>query len=296
MSVVGTLAISMSAALGNNIGGKIYSKKSLGKTLMAFRSGAIAPFFSALVLLCWGGIGKVSIFTLLLGILFGTIVATQGVMSLKAVECGPMSYTSVIVSFSTVISALSGVAFFGESISVLQIVGITLMLGSFAFAVEKDKEKKKASLRWLTFCLIAFLCCGGVGVMQKIHQHSVYKEELNAFLVIAFTTSCLLMSALTIYTSKKEKESLFAKTSEGKLDIVAICIPIALGVMSAINHRLNLYLSGVMPSAVFFPIVNGGGLVLTTLSAVLLFKERLGKRQWLGVALGVLSVLCLCIG
>ena len=104
------------------------------------------------------------------------------------------------------------------------------------------------------------------------------------------------MSALTIYTSKKEKESLFAKTSEGKLDIVAICIPIALGVMSAINHRLNLYLSGVMPSAVFFPIVNGGGLVLTTLSAVLLFKERLGKRQWLGVALGVLSVLCLCIG
>ena len=52
------------------------------------------------------------------------------------------------------------------------------------------------------------------------------------------------------------------------------------GVLQAVNHKLNLYLSGVMDSAVFFPIVNGGGLVLTTLLAVPLFRERLAGRQW----------------
>ena len=66
------------------------------------------------------------------------------------------------------------------------------------------------------------------------------------------------------------------------------------GVCVAINNKFNLYLSGVMDSAVFFPIVNGGGLVLTTLVAVLLFKEKLSKKQWIGIVLGILSVVFLC--
>jgi len=49
-----------------------------------------------------------------------------------------------------------------------------------------------------------------------------------------------------------------------------------------------------MDSAVFFPIVNGGGLVLTTFAAVLLFKEKLSKKQWIGVVLGIASVVFLC--
>ena len=38
----------------------------------------------------------------------------------------------------------------------------------------------------------------------------------------------------------------------------------------------------------------GGGLVLTTLAAVLLFKERLSVKQWIGVAFGIISVVFLC--
>ena len=49
-----------------------------------------------------------------------------------------------------------------------------------------------------------------------------------------------------------------------------------------------------MDSAVFFPVVNGGGLVLTTLAAVLIFKERLSVRRSLGVAFGIVSVIFLC--
>ena len=51
---------------------------------------------------------------------------------------------------------------------------------------------------------------------------------------------------------------------------------------------------GGMDSAVFFPIVNGGGLVLSTLAAVLIFKEKLNKKQWIGITLGICSVVFLC--
>ena len=69
---------------------------------------------------------------------------------------------------------------------------------------------------------------------------------------------------------------------------------IASGACVAVNNKFNLYLSGVMDSAVFFHIVNGGGLVLTTLAAVLLFKEKLSTKQWIGVVLGIASVVFLC--
>ena len=67
-----------------------------------------------------------------------------------------MSYTAVIISFSTLISALSGVAFFGESLGWVQGVGIAMMLGSFVLAIKKEKDEKKANFKWLALCLFAF--------------------------------------------------------------------------------------------------------------------------------------------
>ena len=54
-----------------------------------------------------------------------------------------MSYTSVIISFSTLISALSGVLFFDESLGWAQIVGIVLMLVSFILAAKSDSGEKR---------------------------------------------------------------------------------------------------------------------------------------------------------
>ena len=73
-----------------------------------------------------------------------------------------------------------------------------------------------------------------------------------------------------------------------------LAIMLASGVCVAANNKYNLYLSGVMDSAVFFPIINGGGLILTTLAAVVMFGERLSKKQWIGIALGIASVIFLC--
>ena len=67
------------------------------------------------------------------------------------------------------------------------------------------------------------------------------------------------------------------------------------GVGVALNNQINLYLSGVIPSAVFFPIVNGGGLILITLASLVFFKERLTGRQWIGLGLGIAATLLLCI-
>ncbi|MBE6697899.1 MAG: hypothetical protein E7581_05190, partial [Ruminococcaceae bacterium] len=142
-----------------------------------------------------------------------------------------------------------------------------------------------------------FAATGGIGVMQKVHQSSVYRNELNAFLIIAFVSSAVFCAIFALLQKRREGLSTNEKEKRNKsrmLIWLLIGIMVTNGACVAVNNKFNLYLSGVMDSAIFFPIVNGGGLVLTTLAAVLLFKERLSVKQWIGVAFGIISVVFLC--
>ena len=76
--------------------------------------------------------------------------------------------------------------------------------------------------------------------------------------------------------------------------MTALLLMLITGICVAANNKINLYLSGVMDSAVFFPTVNGGGLILATLTALVLFREKPTKKQWLGIAFGTVSVVLLC--
>ena len=293
------LAVSMSAFLGGGIVRKYFmSKDASDATTYLFN--AIASVISAAVLFAWGGIASLSSFTLLLGIAFGLVTAIQAITNLKALEIGPMSYTQVIISFSTLISAMSGAIFWDEKIEWAHWVGIALMLVSFVLAVERKSDEKGVSFRWLVVSLISFLFCGGIGVMQKLHQSSDFKSELNGFLVIAFSVSFVFSFALWFFARKRsdgECQKASNSEAEGKKKkalAAFIVLTVLNGAAVAVNHKLNLYLSGVMASAVFFPIVNGGGLVTTTLAAVVIFKERLSVKQWIGILFGTASVIFLC--
>lgn len=292
------LIVSMTAFLGGGIVRKYFMSKDTSDT-STYLFNAVASVVSCAVLFVWGGIESLSSFTLLLGIAFGLVTAIQAITNLKALEIGPMSYTQVIISFSTLISAMSGTLFWGERIEWAHWVGIALMLVSFVLAVEKKGDEKGVSLRWLVMSLISFLFCGGIGVMQKLHQSSEYKEELNGFLVIAFAVSFAFSLALWFVSKRRrDTQGLWAKAeSQDKRKravILFLVLTLINGVAVATNHKLNLYLSGVMESAVFFPIVNGGGLVTTTLAAVIIFKERLSVKQWIGILFGTASVVFLC--
>ena len=291
-----TLIISMAACLGAYLLKKVYSNRSSGGMTGVYVYSALGCIVSAIVLLLWGGFNGFSLFTVVLGLLFGLAISLQEIFMIRAFRAGSMAFTMVIVSCSTVFTALSGFFFFGEEIGVLQIVGIEFMVGSFIFATEKKQGEKKGGLVWLLFCALAFCFSGAIGFMQKTHQVSEsHKGEINSFLVISFTVSFLFSAALAIISMIKEKKPLIEKKKDGKVYWLLLVLMVVNGICVGANHKLNLGLSGEIPSAVFFPVVNGGNLVLTTLSALLIFRERLTVKQWVGVALGIASVLFLCM-
>lgn len=257
----------------------------------------ITSIVAAITIFAMSGNLKASSFTVILAIVFGLTTAIQRVTHLQALEMGPFSYTSVIVSLSMLIPTLSGAVIWGEQIYAIQIVGIVLMVGCLILSVDFKDEEKKSSLKWLFFCLLAFIGCGAIGVMQKWHQNTAYKAELNQFLVIAFITSAIFSGISTVIAKKSEKGQPIETAAPQKkklLTATPIIIMIVCGICIGVNNVLNLFLSGAMDSAVFFPIVNGGGLILTTLSALILFREKLSKRRWIGILLGIIAVILLC--
>ena len=304
------LIISMAACLAGGLISKYFLEKAPKTHFYTFIFNGAAAAVVVLTLLCMGGFGEASAFTILLGFAFGFTNALQAVTRMMALNAGPLSYTSVIISFSTVISALSGIMFFDESIGWPQIVGIILMLFSFYFAVQTTGEEKKANLRWLILSLISFAGCGAIGIMQKVHQNTDYKTEINAFLIISFITMAVtcFICALVLYMKATPKErapesTIYAahscnaptfKAPSREFIIFFTWTVITCGICTALNNKFNLYLSGVIDSAVFFPLVNGGHLVLSTLAALVIFKEKLSKTQWVGVAIGIASVIFLC--
>ena len=288
------LIISLISALIVNILRKTYASLVSGKTIESFVFSAVCAVVATIVLTIWGGISSTSIFTLILGVIFGLITATQYVFNLKALETGPLSYTQVIISFSTIIPTLSGVLFFGETIELIQVFGIILILISLLLSIDKSKNNKKSSFKWLAYCMIAFVCTGLIGVMQKVHQKSQFASELNSFLVIAFLISFLFASTVSLVICKRENSFIIFDNKSKKSKLFILLCMLCCGIFIAVNNKLNLYLSGVIDSAIFFPIVNGGGLVLATLASLVLFKEKLSVKRWLGVVLGIISVILLC--
>jgi len=285
------LAISMAACLSSGIITKFLLLRA-GKGIGVYYTyNAITSGTAGMFLLILSSIDTVSVFTVVLGIVFGLVTALQQLMNLKALEIGPLSYTTVLMSLSTLIPTLSGALFWKETIHPVQIVGIVLMMGCFLLSISFQRGEKKASLRWFAYSMIAFLCTGCIGVMQKWHQNSEYKQELDLFLVIAFAVSTLFSASMALITVKRQGSGLISK-------VICNWVPVVLllsgGICVALNNKLNLYLSGLMDSAVFYPTVNGGNLILTALAACILFRERPRKLQWLGIALGTVAVILLC--
>ena len=225
--------------------------------------------------------GKVSVFTIALGLMFGVVTALSNFYKMRALSAGPMHITLLVTTSSMIIPTMSGV-FFGEKFSLLKLIFVVVLIGFIYLSFNKT-DNKKTNKKWFLFCVLAFLFQGSIGVLQKIHQFSEYKGELNGFLFVAFLCSLIYSR---IRTGKSYRELGFRKKH--------IMFAIVCGVCTYIMNFLNLKLSGLLPSQLFFPLVNGSAIVLSSLMSVLFFKEHLSKKQLIGLCGGIVSLIAIC--
>lgn len=289
MGVVPMLAITLCVCLGGGVIRTWFNKTKTDSTFDIHIYNLILSIAAALgIFVLNGGFGGISLYTFLLAIAFGIVTALGNILNAKALTCGPWTYTSMIGSLSTIIPTLSGVIFWNEAFGVWRIIGVVLLLACFVLSTGKDKKGNKANFKWLIICLILFFVQGSIGLLQKIHQSSEHSGEIGAFLIIAFIISAAY-SAVSATVCRK------SSPSKVRWNFPLILLAVLAGIFAAFNNEINLYLVGVVETVVFFPVVNGGGLILTALVSVIFFKERFTVKQWIGLGIGALSLVCICL-
>lgn len=226
--------------------------------------------------------GGISLYTALLGLLFGVVTALNNYYKLLALSAGPMHLTLLFTTSSMLIPTFSGV-FFGERFSIGKLLVVLVLLFFLYLSFDKKGETKIGG-RWFIFSLLAFVLQGTIGVLQKIHQSSAYKSETGGFLCVCFICAfvfCFIRSKGDIHPFK---------LGRGTLIIGLVC-----GACTFAMNFINLKLSGLLPSQLFFPLVNGSSIVLSSLVSLVLFKEKITLKQQIGLVGGILALIAICL-
>ena len=224
---------------------------------------------------------RLSGYTVLLGLVFGIITALCNLFKMLSLANGPMNITLLVTTSAMIVPTMSGV-FFGETFSSAKLAVVFLLIGCIYLSIKKDSTTK-INKKWFLFCGLAFIFFGAIGVVQKIHQSSAHKTEISGFLFVAFV--CAIVFCLIRNAGCREKIRLDKKTVAAGL----ICGGCTFGM-----NYLNLRLSGMLPSQLIFPLINGSTIVLSSVMSVVLFKEKLLKRQTVGLVGGILSLVGIC--
>ena len=78
----------------------------------------------------------------------------------------------------------------------------------------------------------------------------------------------------------------FKSEETAKLPIKAV-IPVVILAAAADGFSYMLQLMGAsnLPATVLYPLVTGGSVILSAIAGLVVYKEKLNFRQWLGIAL-----------
>ena len=216
-------------------------------------------------------------------ILFAASYTAGVVGSVIAIAAGPLSLTSLIVSFSLMLPTLYGLIFLNDPISIGLFPGLALLAASLFLINKRDKDVK-INLKWIISVLFAFLGNGFCTISQKMQQVAFDGAYKNEFMIIALAITVLVCIVMTL---TKERHILKAQKWSGY----------ALGLLcGALNGIVNLFvmiLSGLMPVSLMFPIISAGGIVVIFIVSQVFYKEKLSKAQLVGFILGTVSVVLL---
>ena len=306
------VATAFSATVQNIFKQKFNEKcKSPGAYLFSTLTAAAAMIFFIAVNLCYSKDWYYSAELLLPSFGFAVSFACATVFSVLAILYGPLAKTSLIISCSLLIPCLYGIFVQGIYIKVIRdgsatlsdaladalsptlIIGLLLLVATLFLVNYKKKnentEKKKITLKWLVFALLAFLGNGMCSTVQAAKQDFYGNEGNNSFMIVALAIVAVILLLVSLIF-KSERKNIKETVSKGWM--LALLCGVANGLTNFFVMLLN---ENKIPASVIFPVVSGGGLLMIFLWSVLVKKEKFNIPQYIGYALGVVSLVLLNI-
>ena len=166
---------------------------------------------------------------------------------------------------------------FGEQPGALQIIGFILAVAAIVLI---NQNKDDGAVRSAGGLLLLLLCGGCGDVMAKVFDELGEKTLEQQFLFYTFVSTLVLCFVLMI--RKKQLPG-----------IPEVLFGALIGIPNFFSAKFLLRALESVPAVIAYPTYSVATLLVITLAGVLLFREKLGRRQWcaLGVILLALALL-----
>lgn len=223
--------------------------------------------------------------SILLGLLFILIFNLMAATSQKL----GVSVASVATKMSLTIPVLFGVFFYREVLTVLEIIGILLALLAVYFS--SLKENKIKAEKWaFALPILVFIGSGTIDTSIKYFQDAHMPEEEYALFSATVFASAGMFGLLFIGYKSVQQQI--------KINIKNVIGGVCLGIPNyfSIYFLLKALQHPTWNSASVFTINNVAIVMFSTLLGIVLFKERLTFKNWLGIGLAIFSIILVAFG
>lgn len=232
----------------------VYSSGTLGFLINTYLEGNLN---FTLPVIIWGMIVGI-------GSTFGNV------LYMKALQFGPASLTSPIVNTNIVLIIVMSLFVFGETLGLLEIIGIILIILSLSFLPLDPNEKLTIKNRiWYAYAILAtvlfFLRNGGLKITEEIFLPN------TPILFVGYLLGFLW--ALFAHFFSKERKKI-----ERSIKNKAYIFGLITGIFSYGGMQLYAVALQTGPASIISPIFATNSLIVAILS-ILFLKERLTRIQ-----------------
>ena len=242
----------------------------------------------AFVMLLFDGMSGFSLPAVGISALGAVSLAVSLFCSIEALKSGVMVLAAMAGSAGLLLPCIAGIFMFNEPMKPMQFIGIALLIFSGCLLIGYSKEQTGSfTPRTLLLLIGSMLSNGSVMLAQKMFSKYLPDTSVSIF---SFLTFGLIGIGMFIGLVP----SLLSQS--GRAKIAAVPKPVFLyGTISsiillAINQLATLAGRNV-PSAIMFPINDGGATIITAITAAIFFKEKLTVRSVCGLILGIGSLI-----
>jgi len=194
--------------------------------------------------------------------------------------------TDVAQRLSLFIPILAAYFIFKEDFSQLKFIGLGIGFIAIILTFLRKSEGRSKSGNWI-YPLAVFVGFGLIDVLFKqvaLHKELPYTTSLFIVFCLAFLVSLVIVLAMVI--SKKTR-----------LQLVNIGCGLILGLFNFGNILFYLKAHKTLSSnpSTVFAAMNLGVIVVGTVVGVILFKEKLSKLNYFGIALAICAVILITL-
>lgn len=198
-----------------------------------------------------------------------------------------ISVAQVANRMSVVIPITIAILFYGDNLSVLKITGIILALTAVYLVSHKESSGKTSDKLWWLLPLIIFICSGIIdSSVNYAQRYLIDDSNFDAFLSTIFSAAFFFGMIILIYRLKIKNEKIQWQAIPSGIIIGSLNYASMYTIVKALN-------SGALEPSSLFPINNLSILTLSTIISVLIFKEKLSNKNWIGILLSLLAIFIL---